>query len=92
MTGNGVRSRPRLGKETGQDLKAAMMLRTTLTVCLIVAIAGVSGCGRRAALERPSDVRYEQEREAAKKAGQPQPEKPSPDVPDRPFILDGLID
>lgn len=69
-----------------------MSARPFLTILIVLAVAGVSACGRRAALERPSDVRYEQEREAAKKAGLPAPEKPASDVPERPFILDGLID
>jgi len=69
-----------------------MSARPILTVLLILAVAGVSACGRRAALERPIDVQYEKDREAAKKAGLPAPERPSQDVPERRFILDGLID
>jgi len=69
-----------------------MIARPILTFLLIVAVAGVSGCGRRAALDRPSDVRYEAEREAAREDGQPAPPKPSRETPERPFILDGLID
>jgi predicted small lipoprotein YifL len=66
--------------------------RLILSTLLIVAVAGVSACGRRAPLERPSDARYEEQREAARKAGQPAPAKPSQETPERPFILDGLID
>ncbi|MDP3899258.1 MAG: lipoprotein [Mesorhizobium sp.] len=69
-----------------------MSARPFLTVLIVLAVASVSACGRRAALDRPADVRYEQERQAAKKAGLPAPEKPSNAVPERPFILDGLID
>jgi predicted small lipoprotein YifL len=66
--------------------------RLILSTLLILAVAGVSACGRRAPLERPSDARYEQEREEARKNRQPAPAKPSKETPDRPFILDGLID
>ncbi|MGB3500592.1 MAG: hypothetical protein WBA44_03145 [Mesorhizobium sp.] len=66
--------------------------RLIMTTALIAAVAGVSACGRRAALERPADVQYELDREAARKAKQPAPPKPSNDAPDRRFILDGLID
>jgi predicted small lipoprotein YifL len=66
--------------------------RLILSTLLILAVAGVSACGRRAPLERPSDARYEEERDAARKARQPAPPKPSRETPERPFILDGLID
>lgn len=58
----------------------------------MIAVASVAACGRRGPLERPIDVQYEQEREAARKARQPTPPKPSKETPERPFILDGLID
>ncbi|SMH57237.1 lipoprotein [Mesorhizobium australicum] len=66
--------------------------RLIFSTVLILAVVGVSACGRRAPLDRPIDVQYEQEKEAARKAGRPAPQKPSTDVPERPFILDGLID
>ena len=66
--------------------------RLILSTVLILAVAGVSACGRRAPLDRPIDVQYEQEKEAARKAGRPAPAKPSTETPDGRFILDGLID
>lgn len=66
--------------------------RLILSTVLILAVVGVSACGRRAPLDRPIDVQYEQEKEAARKAGRPEPQKPSTETPERPFILDGLID
>lgn len=65
--------------------------RLILSTLLILSLASVSACGRRAALDRPSDARYEREREEAKKAGLPAPARP-PAAPERRFILDGLID
>ena len=66
--------------------------RLILSITLIASLGVVSACGRRGDPERPADVRYEQEREAARKARQPAPPKPSRETPDRRFILDGLID
>ena len=66
--------------------------RLILSTVLILAVVGVSACGRRAPLDRPIDAQYEQEKEAARKAGRPAPAKPSTETPDRRFILDGLID
>lgn len=68
-----------------------MVARLSLTVLLILATAGMSGCGRRGNLDRPSDARYDAEVEAAKAARQPAPPRPA-SAPERRFILDGLID
>ena len=67
-------------------------MRQLLTLLLVVSIAAVAGCGRRASLDTPSQAAYEREREEAKQAGLPPPPKPSDETPDRRFILDGLID
>ena len=64
---------------------------TALTLLVVLAI-GVSACGRRSGLDTPSEARWEREREAAKAAGEPAPPKPTRDTPERPFILDSLID
>ena len=66
--------------------------RLILSTVLILAVVGVSACGRRAPLDRPIDVQYEKEKEAAREAGRPAPAKPSTETPERPFVLDGLID
>jgi predicted small lipoprotein YifL len=66
--------------------------RLILSAALILAVAGVSACGRRAPLERPIDVQYEKDREDARKRRAPAPARPSTATPERPFILDGLID
>ena len=67
-------------------------MRALLTVTLVLSLAAIAGCGRKAPLDTPSQAAYERDREEAKKAGLPPPAKPSGEVPDRPFILDGLID
>lgn len=66
--------------------------RLILFSVLILAVAGVSACGRRAPLDRPIDAQFEKDRAAAREAGQPDPAKPPAEMPDRRFILDGLID
>lgn len=66
--------------------------RLLISITMIVALGAVSACGRRADNERPIDAQWEADREAARKAGQPAPPKPSRETPERPFILDSLID
>lgn len=66
--------------------------RLFLSLALIAALGTVSACGRRADNERPADVQWEADRDAARKAGLPAPPKPSRETPERPFILDSLID
>ncbi len=64
----------------------------SIVVLLTAASLALTACGRRGALDTPSEARWEQEREAAKAAGQPAPPKPTRAPPQRSFILDGLID
>jgi hypothetical protein len=66
--------------------------RILMSVLLIAALGTVSACGRRSDNLRPSEAQWEADREAARKAGQPEPPRPSAEQPDRPFILDSLID
>lgn len=66
--------------------------RLFISLALIAALGTVSACGRRSDNARPADAQWEADREAARKAGQPVPPKPSRETPERPFILDSLID
>lgn len=60
------------------------------TVALVVAMALVSACGRKAGLDTPYAAQV-QARKDAKAAGEPLPPEPTPPVTDKPFILDPLL-
>jgi predicted small lipoprotein YifL len=66
--------------------------RLLVSLVLIAAVGTVTACGRRSSNERPVDAQWEADRDAARKARQPAPPKPSRETPERPFILDSLID
>lgn len=64
---------------------AVRLLTSLVTLLLVVAVA--SGCGRRGGLERPSQAAVsENEAERARDADGDE------EKPDKPFILDGLIE
>lgn len=64
-----------------------MMLSLTFKRAVVLALVAlvVAGCGRRGALDRPAGP-------AAEAAAPAQPGSVNTDVPDRPFVLDPLID
>jgi predicted small lipoprotein YifL len=69
-----------------------MPLSRSVIVCLALALA-LSGCGRRGGLELPPEAKPAP---ALKPAATPLPPEPrrafqKKPVPERPFILDGLI-
>ncbi len=65
--------------------------RLLVSTVLILAVLGVSACGRKAPLDSPYQAAVEARREAQEN-NQPLPPEPAPPVRDRRFILDGLID
>lgn len=64
--------------------------RILVTLTLLVAMAAVTACGRKAGLDTPYEA-AEQARKDAEKAKQPLPPEPEKPVKDRKFILDPLI-
>ncbi len=56
----------------------------------LVAVLGVTACGRKTGLDTPYEAGMHA-REQAQKAGQPLPPEPKPPVPNRPFVLDPLL-
>lgn len=64
--------------------------RILVTLTLLMAIAAVSACGRRGALDTPYEAAV-QARKDASKAHQPVPPEPEKPVEDKKFILDPLI-
>lgn len=58
---------------------------------VLMAIAVVSGCGRKAGLDTPYQAAVEARREAEKAGQKPLPPAPPPPVEDKPFILDPLL-
>jgi predicted small lipoprotein YifL len=64
--------------------------RAFVVVAAIVALAVVSGCGRKSGLDTPYEAAL-QARKDAEKAKEPLPPVPEKPVEDRPFLLDRLI-
>ena len=64
--------------------------RMLVTLALVTAMAAVSACGRKAGLDTPYEAAV-QARKDAEKAKQPLPPEPQKPDPDKPFILDRLI-
>lgn len=60
------------------------------TLVLLAAVAAVSACGRKSALDTPYEAAV-QARKDAEKAKEPLPPAPKKPVADKPFILDKLI-
>lgn len=57
---------------------------------MLVAVLGVTACGRKSGLDTPYEAGMNARKEA-EKAGQPLPPEPKPPVANRPFILDPLL-
>ncbi|MGX7875141.1 hypothetical protein ACVDG5_022600 [Mesorhizobium sp. ORM6] len=64
--------------------------RILVTLTLLVALASVTACGRRAGLDTPYEAAV-QARKDAERAKQPLPPEPEKPVQDKKFILDPLI-
>ena len=64
--------------------------RILVTLTLLVAIAAVSACGRKAGLDTPYEAAV-QARKDASKAHQPVPPEPEKPVADKKFFLDPLL-
>ena len=69
-----------------------MRVRRLFAVALAVSVlAVVAGCGRKSGLDTPYAAAM-QARKDAQKNKEPLPPEPTPPNPDRPFVLDGLIE
>jgi len=64
--------------------------RIFVTLTLLVALASVTACGRRAGLDTPYEAAV-QARKDAERAKQPLPPEPEKPVQDKKFILDPLL-
>lgn len=64
--------------------------RLFASLVLIGAIAAISGCGRKAALDTPYQASIDARKDAERNKQPLPPEKPAP-VEDRPFFLDKLL-
>ena len=63
-----------------------------ITVLALAATLGVvAGCGRKGALDTPYTAAVEARKEAERNK-EPLPPEPTPPVPDKKFVLDGLLD
>ena len=63
-----------------------------ITVLVLVTTLGiVAGCGRKAGLDTPYQAAVEARKEAERNK-EPIPAEPTPPVPDKKFVLDGLLD
>ena len=65
--------------------------RTVVTIAILVALAGASGCGRRGGLDTPYEAAI-QARKDAKENNQPLPPEPAKPERNKPFFLDKLIE
>ena len=57
---------------------------------IVVAVLGMTGCGRKAGLDTPYEAGM-RARQEAQKAGRPLPPEPAKPAADKPFILDPLL-
>ncbi|UDL88179.1 lipoprotein [Mesorhizobium sp. PAMC28654] len=64
--------------------------RILMTLTLLAAMAAVTACGRKGALDTPYEAAV-QARKDAERAKQPVPPEPTKPVEDKKFILDPLI-
>jgi predicted small lipoprotein YifL len=69
-----------------------MRLPQIIFVCLVASLA-LSGCGRRGGLESPPDAKVQKPAKTVPEQTLPQESRSlqKKKVPERPFILDGLI-
>ncbi|MCO5064814.1 MAG: lipoprotein [Rhizobiaceae bacterium] len=64
--------------------------RLLVALALIGAVAALSGCGRKTALDTPYQASVDARKDAQRNKQPLPPEQPKP-VEDRPFILDPLL-
>jgi predicted small lipoprotein YifL len=64
--------------------------RILVTLALLAAVATVTACGRKGALDTPYEAAV-QARKDAERAKQPVPPEPEKPVEDKKFILDPLL-
>lgn len=65
--------------------------RMAKTLMLLAALAAVASCGRRSALDTPYEAAVQARKDAQKEKQTPLPPQPKKPDPDKPFILDKLI-
>ncbi len=64
--------------------------RLFVAIALVLAVAVVSGCGRKSGLDTPYQAQVDARKEAEKTGGPMPPEPRKPDN-DKPFLLDPLL-
>jgi predicted small lipoprotein YifL len=64
--------------------------RIFAAIALLLAVAAVSGCGRKSSLDTPYQAQIDARKEA-EKAGEPLPPEPTKPDNNKPFILDPLL-
>ena len=68
-----------------------MLLRRSTFLVVLLAVAAIAGCGRKAPLDSPFDAASEARRQAIEDEAAIIPPEPARPVRNKPFILDPLI-